>query len=82
MVQLVNARQKERMMLVSNELRRRAQIHIEARRAQELDHTDPALNHARTEAHEALMMQLDTGEIPTQVGNAQRESHRRPWTAW
>ena len=42
-----------------DELTRRANAYVEARRAQQLDHTDPTLDDARTEAHDALMMQLD-----------------------
>ncbi|MBN2007087.1 MAG: hypothetical protein JXA21_27295 [Anaerolineae bacterium] len=45
--------------MVSKELKRRAQYYLDRRQAQELDHTDPALNDARTEAHDALMMQMD-----------------------
>ena len=46
-------------MVVSSELERRAQAYIKARDLQELDHTNPDLDHARTEAHDAFMMQLD-----------------------
>ena len=42
-----------------DELTRRANAYVSARRAQQLDHTDPALDDARTEAHDAFMMQLD-----------------------
>jgi hypothetical protein len=46
-------------MVVSTELERRAQRYVKARSLQELDHTNPDLDHARTEAHDAFMMQLD-----------------------
>jgi hypothetical protein len=45
--------------MISNELERRARVYIRARKAQQLDHTDPALDYARTDAHDAFMMQLD-----------------------
>jgi hypothetical protein len=45
--------------MVSDELMRRAKRYLAARKAQELDHTDPVLDDARTEAHDALMMQMD-----------------------
>ncbi len=45
--------------MVNDELMRRAKRYLAARKAQELDHTDPILNDARTEAHDALMMQMD-----------------------
>ena len=51
-------------MVVSSELERRAQRYVKARELQELDHTDPNLDHARTEAHDAFMMQLDIESIP------------------
>jgi hypothetical protein len=51
-------------MTISDELERRAKAYVRARKAQELDHTDPALNDARTEAHDAFMMQLDIEGIP------------------
>jgi hypothetical protein len=50
-------------MMLSNELRDRAEIYIRARRAQELDHTDPELDYARTEAHDSFMIQLDIENI-------------------
>jgi hypothetical protein len=46
-------------MVVSSELGRRAQVYVKARELQELDYTNPDLGHARTEAHDAFMMQLD-----------------------
>jgi hypothetical protein len=47
----------------TSELRDRAKIYIKACRAQELDHTDPELDHARTEAHDSFMIQLDIENI-------------------
>ena len=52
--------------MISNELRRRARVYTRARKAQQLDHTDPALDYARTEAHDDLMMQLDIEGIEYQ----------------
>ena len=52
--------------MISNELRRRARVYIRARKAQQLDHTDSALDYARTEAHDAFMMQLDIEGIKYQ----------------
>jgi hypothetical protein len=49
--------------MLSNELRDRAQTYIIARRAQQLDHTDPELDYARTEAHDSFMIQLDIENI-------------------
>jgi hypothetical protein len=46
-------------MTFSEELIRRARAYVKARQAQKLDHTDPDLDDARTEAHDAFMMQLD-----------------------
>ena len=46
-------------MTVSGELEHRARVYVTARKLQELDYTDPDLDHARTEAHDAFMMQLD-----------------------
>jgi hypothetical protein len=46
-------------MIISSELERRAQVYVKARKLQELDYTNPDLDHARTEAHDAFMMQLD-----------------------
>jgi hypothetical protein len=45
--------------MLSQELKARARHYLQVRRAQELDHTNPALNEARTEAHDALMLQMD-----------------------
>lgn len=50
--------------MISDELMHRAKDYLEKREAQELDHTDPALDYARTEAHESLMMQLRIEGIP------------------
>jgi hypothetical protein len=44
--------------VISEELKCRAKDYLEKREAQELDHTDPDLNYARSEAHESLMMQM------------------------
>jgi hypothetical protein len=44
--------------MISEELKQRARDYLEKGEAQELDHTDPALDYARTEAHESLMMQM------------------------
>ncbi len=49
--------------MVSDELTRRAKRYLAARKAQELDHTDPILDDARTEAHDALMMQMDIEDV-------------------
>ncbi len=49
--------------MVSDELMRRAKRYLAARKAQELDHTDPILNDARTKAHDALMIQMDIEEV-------------------
>jgi len=46
-------------MTVSSELEHRARVYVTARKLQELDYADPDLDHARTEAHDAFMMQLD-----------------------
>ena len=46
-------------MIISSELERRARVYVKARELQELDYTNSALDHARTEAHDAFMMQLD-----------------------
>jgi hypothetical protein len=51
-------------MVVSTELERRAQRYAKARSLQELDYTNPDLDHARTEAHDVFMMQLDIEGIP------------------
>jgi hypothetical protein len=51
------------LLMLTNELRDRAEIYIRARTAQEFDHTDPDLEHARTEAHESFMIQLDIEHI-------------------
>jgi hypothetical protein len=51
------------LLMLTNELRDRAEIYIRARMAQELDHTDPDLEHARIEAHESFMIQLDIEHI-------------------
>ena len=44
--------------MITDELMRRAKDYLEKRAAQEMDHTDPALDYHRTEAHESLMMQM------------------------
>ena len=46
-------------MTVSDELARRIQEYLDARRAQEQNHIDETLNWRRTEAHDALMIQMD-----------------------
>jgi hypothetical protein len=46
-------------MIFSSELEHRARVYVAVRKLQELDCTDLDLNHARTEAHDAFMMQLD-----------------------
>ena len=38
--------------------------YLAARKAQERDHTDAALNYARTEAHDAFIFQLNVEGIP------------------
>ena len=40
-----------------------AHAYLDARRAQELDHTDEALNWRRTEAHDQFMLALDAAGI-------------------
>jgi len=45
---------------------RLAHEYLDARRAQELDHTDEALNWARTEAHDQFMLALDAADISYQ----------------
>lgn len=45
--------------MYSIELRERSFCYLAARQAQEGDHTDEVLDWERTEAHDALMMQLD-----------------------
>jgi len=49
--------------MVSDELMQRAKHYLAARKTQELDHTDPILDDARTETHDALMMQMDIEEV-------------------
>ena len=41
-----------------------ARTYLDARQAQELDHTDPDLNWARTEAHDQFLAALDAAGIP------------------
>jgi hypothetical protein len=50
--------------MASRKLKRLAREYLAARAAQELDHTNPALNSQRTEAHNTLMFQMDAEDIP------------------
>ena len=50
--------------MATQKLKALARAYLEAREAQEREHTDPTLNHQRTEAHDALMLQMDRESIP------------------
>ena len=50
-------------MMISDKLRQPAYTYWTLRRAQEADHTNPALDIARTEAHDALLLALDRAGI-------------------
>jgi hypothetical protein len=49
---------------MSKQLETLAREYWKARKAQERDHTDEALNWQRTEAHDSLLLQMDIEGIP------------------
>lgn len=50
--------------MATRKLKALARQYLEVRAAQEQEHTNLALDHQRTEAHDALMLQMDHEGIP------------------